>query len=230
MHVLVASDHPIIRESLVQLLNTELLVSAKGIDPRDECELDDDTDIVLCPANTMVGFESTLSHLKVTYPLAKLVTLLLTDDMSLAFSALNAGVDGILDQAVSAAELNGYLNQVMAGEFAIPAQLARRLVRLHRTPDPSSTAPAAYTEADLTPRETEVLGLLAEGCTNRDIADRLSLSEHTVRAHLRGIMQKLHVRNRVQAAAVAWQGQRPTDLNVITMGGKVRNGNTSRRR
>jgi DNA-binding NarL/FixJ family response regulator len=231
LHVIVASDHPIIREGLVQLLTRDLFLSVEGINPRDtDWKLENDVDVVLLPTNSSVGLESTIGHLKAAFPGAKLVTLLLTDDMSAALTALHLGVDGILDEAVSSAELGEYLRQVTAGEFAIPAQLARRLVHLHRAPDQTFEAPISRNDADLTPRETEVLSLLAEGSTNRDIADKLSLSEHTVRAHLRGIMQKLHVKNRVQAAALAWQGRVPADISDIHTEGKVRNGNPSRRR
>jgi two-component system nitrate/nitrite response regulator NarL len=229
LRVLVASDHPIIRESLVQLLTRELHFAATSFDPSDRSNAPEtDAQVVLCVIHSTVGVESTLGSLKQTFPAARLVCLLLTDDIAAALMALQAGVDGILDHAVGTQDLGEYLEQVVRGEFAIPAQLARRLVHLYRSPEHSLEAPVLRSEADLTPRETEVLALLAEGCTNRDIADRLSLSEHTVRAHLRGIMQKLHVRNRVQAAAVAWQGLLPADT-VNNTEGKVRNGHTSRR-
>jgi two-component system NarL family response regulator len=162
-------------------------------------------DVVLCVVATQNELTRSLAKLQVAYPDTRTIIFLLTDDEPTALSALRSGVQGVVHHAVTAAELEDCIQQVMAGEFAISNQLARKLARLYQTRDAAPRVAAGVGE--LTHREVEVLGLLADGATNREIAARLMLSEHTVRAHLRGIMQKLHVSNRVQAAALAWQGK-----------------------
>jgi DNA-binding NarL/FixJ family response regulator len=203
--VLVASDQTIVRESLVQLLNAHSAFSAESCDVKQQARATRQPDIVLQLASGAAGLQAQLERVKASCPGAKLLVLLLTDDDSAAVVALRCGVNGILDPDVEITDLREHLRQVASGEFAISDKLARRLARLHGTLNPN-TSPRSLKEADLTPRELDVLRLLAQGATNRDIATSLTLSEHTVRAHMRGIMQKLHVSNRVQAASLAWQG------------------------
>jgi DNA-binding NarL/FixJ family response regulator len=204
VQVLVASNHSIIREGLVGILRSESSFDAEGRGLDDLPSPSDQSNVVLVDGSRPdVG--STILKLRSRYPNGKLLCLLLDEDDSTALTALRAGALGVIDRTVDSTQLIDCIKQVSNGEFVISNQLARRLARLHGVEDAAPRAAAK--DVDLTQRESEVLRLLAEGCTNRDIANRLSLSEHTVRAHLRGIMQKLHVSNRVQAAALAWQGQ-----------------------
>ena len=151
--------------------------------------------------------------------------LFLAQDDDAIIAALRAGASGIIDDTFGAssapADLVDQINLVASGQFVLSTPAAIRLARLHA--QQSDSEHSASKEGELTQRESEVLGLLAKGCTNRDIAVELSLSEHTVRAHLRGIMQKLHVTNRVQAAALAWQGLLAPRT---TMQGRRRYGNS----
>lgn len=223
MQVVVASNHAIVREGLVRLLQGEPSFTAEGRSFEEHPRAGDATDVVLCVGGPRPDVATVVNSLHVEYPDSKLLVLLLADDDSSALSALRCGVQGVLDQAVGASELVDCIKQAAAGEFAISSKLARRLAQLHGSR--STVARAGAPDTELTQREFQVLQLLAEGGTNRDIAAQLSLSEHTVRAHLRGIMQKLHVSNRVQAAALAWQGQ----LEQRTIREDKRpNGNSSR--
>ena len=206
LKILVASDHSLVREGLVRLLNAEADLAAEGRCLNDESlKTNGAADVVLSVVGSRPDVGVVIGDLMSRYPDARTLCLLLVDDDAVALSALRSGVIGVVVQTVGATELIDSIKQLAAGEFIISNELARRLARLHGTTQ--VVARPAGTESELTQREVEVLRLLAEGDTNRDIAARLSLSEHTVRAHMRGIMQKLNVSNRVQAAALAWQGQ-----------------------
>lgn len=112
---------------------------------------------------------------------------------------LRAGARGCVSKAATAAELTRCIDSVLGGQcFVSPALAASVLCRpADARPSPPKPKPAATT---LTERETEILKLVASGRSNRDIAYQLKLSEKTVKRYMTLIMQKIHVRNRVQAA------------------------------
>jgi DNA-binding NarL/FixJ family response regulator len=95
-----------------------------------------------------------------------------------------------------------------AGEALLAPSITKRLIASFAP----QASPAAYSLPDLTPRETEVLTLLAEGLSNVEIADRLFVSDATVKTHVAHILTKLGVRDRVQAVVIAYRsGLVPTD-------------------
>jgi len=110
------------------------------------------------------------------------------------FAALQAGAAGYLLKDVQPDELVRAIRQVHQGESALHPKVAARLVQ-------HTAQPAGF--ADFTPRERDVLRLLAEGFANKEIAGRLSLSEKTVKTHVSNILQKLGVADRTQAALLA---------------------------
>jgi DNA-binding NarL/FixJ family response regulator len=201
----VVCDYPIIRESVGHLLSSngsfeitgEPLEAPAGSKPNQQ-------DLILFICEARPDFESLLRSVKERHPHTKLACLVLGEDDRAVVTALRAGATGIIDDIPSSPDdLIDRLERVAMGEFVLSAPLATRLARLHAQESAPQFGPSKGEW--LTQREQEVLGLLAQGSTNRDIATRLSVSEHTVRAHLRGIMQKLQVTNRVQAAALAWR-------------------------
>jgi DNA-binding NarL/FixJ family response regulator len=115
--------------------------------------------------------------------------------------ALRQGAAGFLDRTASVEEVLACVRRVAQGEMHIPARLAARLAGEYRELALSQSGSFC-----LTSRELEILEQLAKGYSNRAIAAALYLSEHTVRAHLRNIMHKLNVENRVQAVARATSG------------------------
>ena len=110
------------------------------------------------------------------------------------FAALEAGAAGYLLKDVQPDELVRAIRQTHQGESALHPKVAARLVQ-------HTAQPASF--ADFTPRERDVLRLLAEGFPNKEIARRLSLSEKTVKTHVSNILQKLGVSDRTQAALLA---------------------------
>ncbi|MCC2336143.1 response regulator [Cellulomonas wangsupingiae] len=127
-----------------------------------------------------------------------------------AFAALRAGASGFLLKDAAPAELAAAVRTVASGEAVVSARITRRMLELFaehlpaagEAVDPGAPHPRL---AALTPREVEVLREVAEGLSNAEIADRLFLSEATVKTHVGRILAKLGVRDRVQAVVVAYE-------------------------
>jgi NarL family two-component system response regulator LiaR len=118
------------------------------------------------------------------------------DDM--VFPAIKAGAHGYLLKDAGAGQLVEAIHQVHKGEPWLHPDIARKLMQEISQPKPANPTPDP-----LTPREVEVLGLLAKGLENHEIADQLVIAEVTVRSHISRILDKLHLANRVQATLYA---------------------------
>ncbi|MET9293672.1 response regulator transcription factor [Streptomyces sp. NPDC003077] len=133
----------------------------------------------------------------------KVITLTTFDLDAYVYDALAAGADGFLLKDTDPADILRAVHVVAAGSAMLHPTAARRLIdRYHRTAGPQATAARARIDR-LTPRERDVLALLAEGATNADIAEGLGMRESTVKAHVSRILTTLEVTNRVQAALLA---------------------------
>ncbi|MYS90179.1 MULTISPECIES: response regulator [Streptomyces] len=133
----------------------------------------------------------------------RVITLTTFDLDEYVYDALAAGADGFLLKDTDPAEILRAVHLVAAGSAMLHPRAARRLIdRYHRSGGPQATAARARLDK-LTPRERDVLTLLARGETNADIADRLGMRESTVKAHVSRILTALEVTNRVQAALLA---------------------------
>ncbi|MEK2472790.1 response regulator [Streptomyces noursei] len=133
----------------------------------------------------------------------KVITLTTFDLDDHVYDALAAGADGFLLKDTEPAEILRAVHLVAGGSAMLHPAAARRVIdRFHATGRPQATAARARV-GRLTPREHDVLALLAEGGTNADIAARLGMRESTVKAHVSRILAALEVTNRVQAALLA---------------------------
>jgi DNA-binding NarL/FixJ family response regulator len=150
----------------------------------------------------MSGIECT-SRLKDLLPATPVVILTVLDDDELIFRALQAGADGYLLKRSKPAELRAALLEVLNGGAPMSSAIARRVVRSFRRPPVNPR-----NEAHLSARETEVLGLLSRGLSNKEIADQMRLSVETVRSYLKTIYEKLHVRCRTEAV-IRYRANRP---------------------
>lgn len=150
----------------------------------------------------MDGITAT-KHLRALPHPPKVITLTTFDLDEYVYDALAAGADGFLLKDTDPAEILRAVHLVAAGSAMLHPTAARRLIdRYHHTSRPQATQ--ARTRIDtLTPREKDVLSLLAQGNTNADIAKNLGMQESTVKSHVSRILTTLGVTNRVQAAIVA---------------------------
>lgn len=145
------------------------------------------------------GLEAT-RRIKAELPHVRVVILSVSDDISDFFEAMKAGAQGYLLKNMEPETWIEFLRNVLKGESPIPRALAARILReftVREEPKP----PAG--DGQITGREREILELVAIGLSNREIAERLVIAETTVKNHLRNILDKLNLRNRVQAAAYA---------------------------
>jgi DNA-binding NarL/FixJ family response regulator len=122
-----------------------------------------------------------------------------------AFAAIKAGASGFLLKDVPPTELLSAIRAVHSGDAVVAPSTTRRLLDRFAPMLPSSAAPAPPTLSVLTEREREVLGLVAQGLSNSEIAARLVLSEATVKTHVGRILMKLELRDRVQAVVLAYE-------------------------
>jgi DNA-binding NarL/FixJ family response regulator len=141
------------------------------------------------------GVEAT-RRIKAVLPETSVVMLTVHDDADRLLEAIKAGADGYLVKNIRAAELLEQLRGLAAGEAAISRRIATRMIEEFRRESEPADA-----DARLTPREREILQLVSSRMSNGEIAARLTISEHTVKNHLKNILAKLHVRSRHQAAA-----------------------------
>jgi DNA-binding NarL/FixJ family response regulator len=135
--------------------------------------------------------------IKREFPAIKIVMLTVSDADEDLFGAVRAGAEGYLLKDVSADELCALLEGVHRGEAPVSRVLAARILQELRG------EAAVPTPQALTQREVDVLRLVVEGLANADIAARLCVTENTIKMHLRHILDKLHLANRVQAAVYA---------------------------
>ena len=146
---------------------------------------------------TMNGVEATAVLLR-NHPSMKVVMLTISDKEEDLYSAIKAGASGYLLKNVRPTELVDALRQVVHGGAIITPNLAPRLLDdlLEEREDSGQPSPTALTQ-----REREVLELVSAGLSDREIANKLFVSENTVKTHLRNIMDKYHFKNRAEAAA-----------------------------
>jgi DNA-binding NarL/FixJ family response regulator len=142
----------------------------------------------------MDGIECT-RRLKACMPAVQVLVFTVFMDGDLIFRALAAGASGYLLKRTSRREIVDAIEQVWSGGAPMSAEIARRVVESFRAPPMAKTAGAEK----LTPREEEVLTLLAAGLGTKEIADQMTLSFDTIKFHLKKIYAKLHVRSRTEA-------------------------------
>jgi NarL family two-component system response regulator LiaR len=204
IRILIADDHAIVREGLRGLIAGEpdmelvaeaadglvALQLARALQP-DVILLD-----LLMPRQDGL---TTLRQIKQENPAARILILTSFAEDERALAAINNGALGYLLKDAATEELLRAIRDVAQGRASLSSPLAVKVVRELSQPPADFPAPTKR----LTRRELELLGLLAHGLTNQDIAGRLSISENTVARHINSILGKLNLANRTQAALYA---------------------------
>lgn len=202
IRVLVVDDHPLFRQGVVHSLQTDGSITVVGETASGEEALvlarELLPDIVLLDIS-MPGWGGLIAAEKITTacPATSIVMLTVSEDKDKLFAAFKAGARAYVLKGVSARELTRVVHAAAAGEvYVSPSLAAEMLVSLThgQAPDPLQ---------ELTEREREILGLIGSGLTNREIGERIFLSEKTVKHYVTNILQKLQVRSRVEAALLA---------------------------
>jgi DNA-binding NarL/FixJ family response regulator len=121
------------------------------------------------------------------------------------YDALRAGASGFLLKDVTAEQLFHAVRVIAAGEALLAPTVTRRLIREFASQRPRTDSSSAARLATLTPRETQVLRLMAEGLSNPEIAARFVVTEETVKTHVSRILAKLGLRDRTQAVVTAYE-------------------------
>ncbi|HOA25813.1 MAG TPA: response regulator transcription factor, partial [Aggregatilineales bacterium] len=147
------------------------------------------------------GIEAT-RQIKQELPEVKIVALTVVDDDETVFEMIKSGAQGYLLKDLEAQQLFEMLEGLRRGNPPLSGQIAAKIIE--ELTSPASTAEADTPEVEpLTERELDVLRLLVDGLSNKEIAQALTVTENTVKTHLTNILAKLHVRNRIQAAVYA---------------------------
>ena len=202
IRLLIADDHLLFRAGLVSLFsaNDDFEVVAEASDGAQAASRAALTmpDIVLMDVR-MPGTSGIagLQRIKAAAPDLRVIMLTASEDDRDLFDAIKAGADGYLLKNTHPDELFAYVRGCMLGEAAISGRLATRILG-----EMSRSSGRAAVD-NLSERETEVLRMVADGASNKDIASRLTITENTVKKHLQSILNKLHLQNRTQAAAYA---------------------------
>jgi DNA-binding NarL/FixJ family response regulator len=199
--VSIVEDHRDTRESLVALVNGTKGLRCLSTYATGEAALRgvpvEKPQIALVDINLpgMSGIEC-VAKLKAQMPSLQVLMLTTYEESELIFNSLRAGANGYLLKNMPPDELVAALEQVHAGGAPMSMQIARKVVdHFHKIRNPSSDV------GKLTPREHEILTLLAKGCLDKEIVDKLGISFTTVRTHLKHIYEKLHVQTRTEATA-----------------------------
>lgn len=207
LRILLADDHVLFRKGLAGLIaaRDDMQVVGEASDGFQAIALARETapDIVLLDIHMprCSGLEA-IPHILRDAPQARIVMLTVSEEDRDLFAAIKSGAFGYLLKDLEPQTLFAMLQGVSRGEAPIAGVMAAKLMREFRQRDPGA-APAAQSPDELSPRESEVLKLVANGATNREIAAALDITENTAKMHLRNILEKLHLQNRIQATAYA---------------------------
>ena len=202
--VLVADDHPVFRAGMVTVLQDldDVEVVGQAANGREAVDLvaSLSPDVVLMDLRMpeVGGLEAT-ARIKVEHPDTAVIVLTMDSDDDSIFAALRAGARGYLLKEADGLDVERAINGVARGEAVFGAGIAERVLTLFS--QGRSTAVSPFPE--LTPRELEMLELIAGGLDNPTIARRLFLSEKTVRNRVSAILTKLHARSRAEMVALA---------------------------
>ncbi len=205
MRIVIIDDHPLFRQGVAGILAAEpdVTIVGEGVSAQDAIHLTKthQPDILFLDLDIPGSGLSVIGQLLQLSPATRIIILTASVNDAPLMSAFKAGAKGYVVKGVAARELISITRTIAQGDGYVSPTLAAHLLT-------SQTAPASATPTNsvfdsLTSRERQILSLVSNGQSNRQIADALSLNEKTIKNHMTIIMQKLGVRNRVEAAMLA---------------------------
>ena len=209
IRIVIGDDDPLVRRLLAEALQrggvavvAEATTGTEAVDAvRRTCP-----EVVLMDIRMpeLDGLEATRRILAGDRPAPRVLMLTTFDLDQYVYAALSAGASGFLLKDVTPEQLTAAVRLVRSGDALLAPTITRRLVERFARRD-EGVAAVHRDLAALTPREREVLRLLARGASNAELAGQLHLSEATVKTHVARILGKLHLRDRVQAVVVAYE-------------------------
>ncbi|HEY4136576.1 MAG TPA: response regulator transcription factor [Alphaproteobacteria bacterium] len=206
IRIVVVDDHPMFREGVIHTLaaQEDMVVVAEGATAEDAvrlaaCNL---PDVLLLDLNLDGDAMKAVERITAESPSVNVLMLTVVADEECVSAAMRRGARGYILKGVSGSELAGSVRTVSQGELCLsPALAAHLLRRLYLRPDEKGFQANRFSQ--LTEREQQILTLLSQALSNKEIALRIKLTEKTVKHYLTSILKKLHVKNRVEAALLA---------------------------
>lgn len=208
--VLIVDDHTLFRKGLMNVLEQQ-----DGIDVVGEAKDGQEginlakrlrPDVILMDVNMpgRNGLQAT-RMIREESPDTRIIMLTVSEEDEDLFSAVKSGARGYLLKNLEPDQLIKAIHLVMKGESVLPHNMATKILMEFSRMAKKVDSPAENDMKPLTPREKDILKLLSSGGSNKEIANELCLSEQTVKIHLKNILKKLHMNNRIQAAIYAYQ-------------------------
>lgn len=205
IRVLIVDDHAHAREGIRTILSSDphFEIVAEGNNGNEAIRLTEEwmPDLILMDINMkeMDGLEATKS-IKSRFPYVKIVMVTVSDDITHLFEALKKGAQGYLLKNLNPSAWHEYLRAVVYDQAPLSRELAQRILLEFSQKETLTTQ-----DSPLTAREQEILRWVAKGLSNKEISSTLDISEHTVKNHLKNILHKLHLDNRVQLTRYAYE-------------------------
>jgi DNA-binding NarL/FixJ family response regulator len=210
IQVVIVDDHPLFRDGVIQTFRAEpdFEVVGQATSAGEAIRLTKELlpDVVLLDITIPGGGLNAALVIAAMSPVTKIIMLTASEAEEDVLTALKSGARGYILKGVSARELVKAVRDVYAGEAYVTPALAASLLS-EMTGGPLGPKPAPSPLDELTEREHQILAQVAAGLSNKEIAQQLFLSEKTVKHYMTNILQKLQVRNRVEAALLAQSGR-----------------------
>jgi two-component system, NarL family, nitrate/nitrite response regulator NarL len=207
IRICIADDHPLFREGVVRSLSEgeSLLVVGEAGDADGAVRIatEHKPDLMLLDVSMPGGGLSALTQIMKMETPPKVAMLTVSEDDDVVLGALKAGAVGYILKGVGSRELVSIVRDIADGQSYLSPSLAMKL--LHQMQAPGGARRHADPISDLSKREEDILKLVAKGQSNREVGEALELQEKTVKHYMTSILQKLHVRNRTEAALMARQ-------------------------
>jgi DNA-binding NarL/FixJ family response regulator len=212
LQIAIVDDHPLFRAGVAQALERypDFEIMAEGDTAAQAISIASRKlpDVMLLDVSMPGGGVNAVRQIASEVPVVKVIMLTVSEDEEDVTASLRAGAKGYVLKGVAARELAEIIRSVAAGDVYVTPSLAASLLFEMTGASNRGTGEPNLLD-DLTEREHQILERVAAGDSNKEIGASLQLSEKTVKHHMTNILQKLHVRNRVEAALMARRNERP---------------------